>query len=158
MYQQFGLYEILGFKLLIFKNATVQVCGAWIRIYYILCSKTYSTLGGLFWTPAGSRQAARGARICESLSLYRSRSVPVSKTMQTIYIILYIIYIYHIHIYWFRINMPSYQYGNSHCGDKMIVWSSYLHNGISYTGEISLYWIRLLIPINPVPAHLLISS
>ena len=28
-------------------------------------------------------------------------------------------------------------------GDKMVVRSSYLHNGISYTGEIaSLYWTR----------------
>ena len=31
----------------------------------------------------------------------------------------------------------------SHCGDKTVVRSSYLHNGISYTGKISsLYWIR----------------
>ena len=29
--------------------------------------------------------------------------------------------------------MPSYQYRKTHCGDKMILWSSYLHNGISYT-------------------------
>ena len=28
------------------------------------------------------------------------------------------------------------------CGDKTVVWSSYLHNGISYTGKTtSLYWI-----------------
>ena len=42
------------------------VCGAWIRIYNVLCSKSYSTLGGLFWTSTGCRQAARGARICET--------------------------------------------------------------------------------------------
>ena len=42
----------------------------------------------------------------------------------------------------FNIKMPSYQYRKSHCGDKMAVRSSYLHNGISYTGKISsLYWI-----------------
>ena len=43
---------------------------------------------------------------------------------------------------WFNIKMPSYQYRKSHCGDnKMIVRSSYLHNGISYTGKMtSLYW------------------
>ena len=29
----------------------------------------------------------------------------------------------------------SYQHGKSHCGDKTIVRSSYLHNGISYTSE-----------------------
>ena len=39
--------------------------------------------------------------------------------------------------------MSSYQYRKSHCGDKTVVRSSYLHNGISYTGKmLSLYWIR----------------
>ena len=43
---------------------------------------------------------------------------------------------------WFNIKMPSYQYRKSHCGDKTVVRSSYLHNGISYTGKMSsLYWI-----------------
>ena len=43
---------------------------------------------------------------------------------------------------WFNIKMFSYQYRKSHCGDKMVVRSSYLHNGISYTGKTSsLYWI-----------------
>ena len=42
---------------------------------------------------------------------------------------------------WFNIKMSSYQYRKSHCGDKTIVRSSYLHNGISYTGKMtSLYW------------------
>ena len=42
---------------------------------------------------------------------------------------------------WFHINMPSHQYRKSHCGDKTVIWSSYLHNGISYTGKMaSLYW------------------
>ena len=50
----------------------------------------------------------------------------------------------------FNIKMTSYQYRKSHCGDKMILWPSYLHNGISYTGKmISLYWIRAL-PFSPV--------
>ena len=41
--------------------------------------------------------------------------------------------------------MSSYQYRKSHCGDKTVVRSSYLHNGISYTGKMSsLYWIRAL--------------
>ena len=44
---------------------------------------------------------------------------------------------------WFNIKTPSYQCRESHCGDKTVVRSSYLHNGISYTGKmISLYWIR----------------
>ena len=41
--------------------------------------------------------------------------------------------------------MTSYQYRKSHCGDKTIVRSSYLHNWISYTGKMtSLFWIRAL--------------
>ena len=44
---------------------------------------------------------------------------------------------------WFNIKMPSYW--KSHCGDKTAVRSSYLHNGISYTGKMaSLYWISPL--------------
>ena len=53
---------------------------------------------------------------------------------------------------WFNIKMSSYQYRKSHCGDKTVVISSYLHNGISYTGKMtSLYWIRalLLAPKSP---------
>ena len=43
---------------------------------------------------------------------------------------------------WFNIKMSSYQYRKSHRGDKTVVRSSYLHNGISYTGKmISFYWI-----------------
>ena len=45
---------------------------------------------------------------------------------------------------WFNIKMSSYQYNKSHCGDKTVVRSSYLHNGISYTGKTSLYWISPL--------------
>ena len=44
---------------------------------------------------------------------------------------------------WFNKNMSSYQYRKSHCGDKTVVRSSYLYNGISYTGKMtSFYWIR----------------
>ena len=44
--------------------------------------------------------------------------------------------------------MSSYQHRKSHCGDKMVVRSSYLHNGISYTGKMtSLYWIRALVTL-----------
>ena len=46
---------------------------------------------------------------------------------------------------WFNIKMSSYQYRKSHCGDKTVVRSSYLHNEISYTGKMApLYWIRAL--------------
>ena len=43
----------------------------------------------------------------------------------------------------FNIKMSSYQYRKSHCGDKTVVRSSYLHNGNSDTGmATSVYWIR----------------
>ena len=42
---------------------------------------------------------------------------------------------------WSNIKMSSYEYRKSHCGDKTVVRSSYLHNGISYTCKMaSLYW------------------
>ena len=44
---------------------------------------------------------------------------------------------------WFNMKTLSYQYRKSHCGDKMTLRPSYLHNGISYTGKMaSSYWIR----------------
>ena len=40
--------------------------------------------------------------------------------------------------------MSSY-HRKSHCVDKTILWLSYLHNGISFTGKTtSLYWIGAL--------------
>ena len=46
---------------------------------------------------------------------------------------------------WFNIKMSSYRYRKSHCGDKTVVRSSYLHNGICYTGKMSSsYWIGAL--------------
>ena len=49
----------------------------------------------------------------------------------------------------FNIKMTSYQYRKSHCGDKTAVRSSYLHNGIFYTGKMSsLYWTRAQVPIS----------
>ena len=41
--------------------------------------------------------------------------------------------------------MTCYQYRKSQCGDKTILWSSFLQTGISYTGTMtSLYWILAL--------------
>ena len=50
---------------------------------------------------------------------------------------------------WFNIKMSSYQYRKSHCGDKTVVRSSYLHNGISYTGKMSSLYSR--IPLSRAP-------
>ena len=55
----------------------------------------------------------------------------------------------------FNIKMPSYQYRKSDYGDKTILWLSYLHNGISYTGKTpSLYWIRAWRPDRWCPAKM----
>ena len=43
---------------------------------------------------------------------------------------------------WINIKVPSYQYRDCHFGDKTILWSSYLHNGIPYPSEMKiLFWI-----------------
>ena len=53
---------------------------------------------------------------------------------------------------WFNIKMSSYQYRKSHCVDKTVVRSSYLRNGISYTGKmVSLYWIGPSIIFSSLP-------
>ena len=53
---------------------------------------------------------------------------------------------------WFNIKLLSYQYRKSHCGDKTVVRSSYLHNGISYTGKMSsLYWIGTQVSVKWPP-------
>ena len=42
--------------------------------------------------------------------------------------------------------MSSYRYRKSHCGNKTVVRSSYLHSVMSYTCKMtSLYWIRALV-------------
>ena len=59
----------------------------------------------------------------------------------------------------FNINMSSYQYRKSLCGDKMILRPSYLHNGISYTGKMaSLYWIRAQYAVGVCPLTMKNSS
>ena len=59
---------------------------------------------------------------------------------------------------WFNIKMSSYRYRKSHCGDKTILRPSYLHNGISYTGETSLYWIGALVDGSRQGYHLMDHS
>ena len=67
--QQIWLYKIIGGTLPMCQNTTTRVNGAWIKRYCVLCSKTYNPLHRCHNFPAGSRQATRGARICET-SLY----------------------------------------------------------------------------------------
>ena len=46
----------------------------------------------------------------------------------------------------FNIKILSYWYRISHWGDDKVVKSSYLHNGICYSGKMSyLYWINTLL-------------
>ena len=53
------------------QNSKMRVNGAWIEMNCVLCSKTYNTLYSCHNFLAGSRQAARGARICETSLLGR---------------------------------------------------------------------------------------
>ena len=49
-----------------------------------------------------------------------------------------------------NIKISSYQYRKSYCGDKTILRPSYLHNGISFTDNMTYFnWIRAL---NPTPS------
>ena len=59
------------------QNTTMRVNTAWIKRYCHLCSKIYNTLYSCHNFPAGSRQAARGARVCET-SLFEDQ-VPRDK-------------------------------------------------------------------------------
>ena len=59
---------------------------------------------------------------------------------------------------WFNRKISPYQYRESHCGDKMVVRSSYLHNGISCTGKMtSLYWIRGLMFTLALPMYISVA-
>ena len=42
--------RVTSVRMLLCQNDTLLVCGAWIRIFFVLCSMAYSTHGGLFWT------------------------------------------------------------------------------------------------------------
>ena len=48
------------------QNITMQVNWAWIKRYCLFCSKAYNTLDSCHNFPAGSREAARVAPICET--------------------------------------------------------------------------------------------
>ena len=60
------LNEIIGGMLLMCQNITMWVYGAWIKTYYVLSSKTYSTFGNVLKSTASLRQAARSNRIYET--------------------------------------------------------------------------------------------
>ena len=57
-----------------FTDITMRVCGARIKIYYVLCPKVYSTFSNLLKFPASSRQTARSAGMCD-----RDSSIRVNK-------------------------------------------------------------------------------
>ena len=43
--KQIWLYGIIGVMLLMCRNTTTRVYGAWIETYYVSCVKTYSSFG-----------------------------------------------------------------------------------------------------------------
>ena len=61
---------------------------------------------------------------------------------------------------WFNIKM-SYQYRKSHCGDTIVIGSSYLHSETSYTGPSGTKFNEILIEIHTFSfkkMHLKMSS
>ena len=48
MWWYYNEFEIIGGMLLMCQNTPIQVYGAWIQTYYILCSKTYSSFGNVW--------------------------------------------------------------------------------------------------------------
>ena len=52
---------------------------------------------------------------------------------------------------WFNIQMPSYQYRKSHCGDKMVVRSSYLHKSQIPVFMISSYTYHMVCCLKTFP-------
>ena len=59
---------------------------------------------------------------------------------------------------WFNTKM-SYQHSDSHCGNKMIVRSSYFCNRNSYTGKTAFsYWINSLVSISLASLMTLFST
>ena len=75
--QQIWPYKIIRSTLPMCPNITMWVNGAWIKRYGVLCSKTYNTFHSCHNFPAGSRQAARDARICETSLFYVSGKRPI---------------------------------------------------------------------------------
>ena len=73
--QQIRPHEIIRGMLPMCQNTTMRVSGAWIQRYCVLCSKRYNTLHSCHNSLAGSRQAARGARICETSLLKQLHAV-----------------------------------------------------------------------------------
>ena len=66
--------------------------------------------------------------------------------------------IFHTQKPWFNIKMSSYQCRKFHCGDKTVVKSSYLRNGISFTDRTtSLHYIRTQDPNKDLYGWLSIS-
>ena len=61
-----NLWNFFGYVTDMSKCHAACVCRMDWNIHYALGLKTYSTFDGLFWSPAGSRRAARGACICET--------------------------------------------------------------------------------------------
>ena len=64
--QQIWLYESMRGMLLMCQNTTMPVYGAWIKTYYFLCPKIYSSFGNVSYSTTSSRHAAWSARICET--------------------------------------------------------------------------------------------
>ena len=65
LYDKSESMKSLGVMLLMCQNAMMRGVEHGLG-FYVLCSKHVVHLAALFWFPAGSRRAARGAHICET--------------------------------------------------------------------------------------------
>ena len=61
------------------QNITMRVNWSWNKRYCLFCSKAYNTLESCHNFPAGSREAARVARICETSLLNHSTKLGMKK-------------------------------------------------------------------------------
>ena len=69
---------ILGGILLICQYNKMRIYGAWIRIYFVLCSKTYNTFRNLFLSCANLRQTPSFVRLAFYAGPFLIRACPTS--------------------------------------------------------------------------------
>ena len=72
-----------------------------------------------------------------------SAKTKIYSTFQEAYVLLFVVFCCGLVLIDLPISFSvTYQYRNSHCGDKTFLRPSYIHNRISYDGETtSFYWI-----------------
>ena len=73
------------------------------------------------------------------LCRHRYTHYGIRQSWDSLFLMMEISVLVKCHLGLIQYKMLSYQYRNSHCGDKTILLPSYVHNGISYTGKTNFY-------------------